>query len=140
MLRQQLLPEGKGDDRALDKALKERGASLNRVREQIAAEVPELLFRMRVVQDKFLKSLREKYNPTDEQVRLMFEQVFPARIFVSAEKHTDKAQARINEAHAALKEGKPFAKSSSNTPTIPTPSKSRADASRAAATTKSKSN
>jgi hypothetical protein len=109
MLRQQLLPEGKGDDRALDKALKERGASLNRVREQIAAEVPELLFRMRVVQDKFLKSQREKYNPTDEQVRLMFEQVFPARIFVSAEKHKDKAQARINEAHAALKAGKPFA-------------------------------
>jgi parvulin-like peptidyl-prolyl isomerase len=109
MLRQQLLPEGKGDDRALDKALKERGASLNRVREQIAAEVPELLFRLRVVQDKFLKSLREKYNPTDEQVRLMFEQVFPARIFVSVEKHKDKAEARIQEAHAALKAGKPFA-------------------------------
>ncbi len=109
MLRQQLLPEGKGDDRALDKALKERGASLNRVREQIAAETPDLLFRMRVAQDKFLKSLREKYNPTDEQVRLMFEQVFPARVFVSVEKHKDKAQARVNEAHAALKAGKPFA-------------------------------
>ncbi|BCW96670.1 MAG: peptidylprolyl isomerase [Fimbriimonadales bacterium] len=109
MLRQQLLPEGKGDDRALDKALKERGASLNRVREQIAAETPDLLFRMRVAQDKFLKSLREKYNPTDEQVRLMFEQVFPARVFVSVEKHKDQAQARINEAHAALKAGKPFA-------------------------------
>jgi len=109
MLRQQLLPEGKGDDRALDKALKERGASLRRVREQIAAETPELLFRMRVVQDKFLKSQREKYNPTDEQVRLMYEQVFPARVFVSVEKHKDKAEARINEAHAALKAGKPFA-------------------------------
>ena len=109
MLRQQLLPEGKGDDRALDKALKERGASLNRVREQIAAQAPDLLFRMRVAQDKFLKSLREKYNPTDEQVRLMFEQVYPARVFVSVEKHKDKAQARINEAHAALKAGKPFA-------------------------------
>lgn len=109
MLRQQLLPEGKGDDRALDKALKERGASLRRVREQIEAEVPDLLFRMRVVNDKFLKSLREKYNPTDEQVRLMFEQVFPARVFVSVEKHKDQAQARINEAHAALKAGKPFA-------------------------------
>lgn len=108
ILRQQLLPEGKGDDRALDKALKERGASLRRVREQIEAEVPELLFRMRVVNDKFLKSLREKYNPTDEQVRLMFEQVFPARVFVSVEKHKDQAQARINEAHAALKAGKPF--------------------------------
>jgi hypothetical protein len=109
MLRQQLLPEGKGDDRALDKALKERGASLKRVREQIAAETPDLVFRMRVVQDKFLKSLREKYNPTDEQVRLMFEQVYPARVFVSVEKHKDKAQARINEAHAALKAGKSFA-------------------------------
>lgn len=109
MLRQQLLPEGKGDDRALDKALKERGASLRRVREQIEAEVPDLLFRMRVVNDKFLKSLREKYNPTDEQIRLMFEQVFPARVFVSVEKHKDQAQARINEAHAALKAGKPFA-------------------------------
>lgn len=109
MLRQQLLPEGKGDDRALDKALKERGASLKRVREQIAAETPDLLFRMRVAQDKFLKSLREKYNPTDEQVRLMFEQVFPARVFVSVEKHKEKAQSRINEAHAALKAGKPFA-------------------------------
>jgi hypothetical protein len=109
MLRQQLLPEGKGDDRALDKALKERGASLARVREQIAAETPDLIFRMRVTQDKFLKSLREKYNPTDEQVRLMFEQVYPARVFVSVEKHKDKAQARINEAHAALKAGKSFA-------------------------------
>ncbi len=109
MLRQQLLPEGKGDDRALDKALKERGTSLRRVREQIAAETPELLFRMRVVQDKFLKSLREKYNPTDEQVRLMFEQVYPARIFVSVEKHKEKAEARIKEAYAALKAGKPFA-------------------------------
>jgi hypothetical protein len=105
MLRQQLLPDGKGDDRALDKALKERGASLARVREQIAAETPDLVFRMRVTQDKFLKSLREKYNPTDEQVRLMFEQVYPARVFVSVEKHKDKAQARINEAHAALKSG-----------------------------------
>jgi len=109
MLRQQLLPEGKGDDRALDKALKERGASLKRVREQIAAETPDLMFRLRVTQDKFLKSLREKYNPTDEQVRLMFEQVYPARIFVSVEKHKDKAEARIKEAHAALKAGKPFA-------------------------------
>jgi hypothetical protein len=109
MLRQQLLPDGKGDDRALDKALRERGASLARVREQIAAETPDLIFRLRVTQDKFLKSLREKYNPTDEQVRLMFEQVYPARIFVSVEKHKDKAQARINEAYAALKAGKPFA-------------------------------
>jgi parvulin-like peptidyl-prolyl isomerase len=109
MLRQQLLPEGKGDDRALDKALKERGTSLRRVREQILAETPELLFRMRIVNDKFLKSLREKYNPTDEQVRLMFEQVYPARIFVSVEKHKEKAEARIKEAYAALKAGKPFA-------------------------------
>jgi hypothetical protein len=109
MLRQQLLHEGKGDDRALDKALKERGTSLRRVREQILAETPELLFRMRVVNDKFLKSLREKYNPTDEQVRLMFEQVYPARIFVSVEKHKEKAEARIKEAYAALKAGKPFA-------------------------------
>jgi hypothetical protein len=109
MLRQQLLPEGKGDDRALDKALKERGTSLKRMREQIAAETPDLMFRLHVVQNKFLKSLREKYNPTDEQVRLMFEQVYPARVFVSVEKHKDKAQARINEAHAALKAGKPFA-------------------------------
>jgi len=109
MLRQQLLPEGKGDDRALDKALKERGASLKRVREQIAAETPDLMFRLRVTQDKFMKSLREKYNPTDEQVRLMFEQVYPARVFVSVEKHKDKAEARIKEAHAALKAGKPFA-------------------------------
>jgi hypothetical protein len=79
------------------------------VREQILAETPELLFRMRVVNDKFLKSLREKYNPTDEQVRLMFEQVYPARIFVSVEKHKEKAEARIKEAYAALKAGKPFA-------------------------------
>ncbi|MCX7926422.1 MAG: peptidylprolyl isomerase [Fimbriimonadales bacterium] len=111
MLRQQLLPEGKGDDRALDKAIRERNPnmSLRRLREQLAAEVPELQFRMFVTQDKFLKSLREKYNPTDEQVRLMFEQVYPARIFVSVEKHKDKAEARIKEAHAALKAGKPFA-------------------------------
>ncbi|MFN3690042.1 MAG: peptidylprolyl isomerase [Fimbriimonadales bacterium] len=110
-LKQQLLPEGKGDDRALDKALRERNPnlSLRRLREQIAAEVPDLQFRISVTQDKFLKSLREKYNPTDEQVRLMFEQVYPARIFVSVEKHKDKAEARIKEAYAALKAGKPFA-------------------------------
>lgn len=110
-LKQQLLPEGKGDDRDLDKALRERNPnmSLRRLREQIAAEVPDLQFRIFVTQDKFLKSLREKYNPTDEQVRLMFEQVYPARIFVSVEKHKDKAEARIKEAHAALKSGKPFA-------------------------------
>ncbi|MCX7992219.1 MAG: peptidylprolyl isomerase [Fimbriimonadales bacterium] len=111
MLRQQLLPEGKGDDRALDKALRERNPnmSLRRLREQLAAEVPDLQFRLFVTQDKFLKSLREKYNPTDEQVRLMFEQVFPARIFVSVEKHKDKAEARIKEAHEALKSGMSFA-------------------------------
>ncbi|MCS7190440.1 MAG: SurA N-terminal domain-containing protein [Fimbriimonadales bacterium] len=111
LLRQQLLPEGKGDDRALEKALRERdpNMSLRRLREQLLAETPELLFRFRVVQDKFLKSLREKYNPTDEQVRLMFEQVYPARIFVSVEKHKDKAEARIKEAYAALKAGTPFA-------------------------------
>ncbi|MCS7208338.1 MAG: peptidylprolyl isomerase [Fimbriimonadales bacterium] len=108
-LRQQLLKDGKGDDRALDKALKERGTSLRQVRGRILAETPEIVFRIRVVRDKFLKSLREKYNPTDEQVRLMFEQVYPARIFVSVEKHKDKAEARIKEAHAALKAGKPFA-------------------------------
>ncbi len=110
-LKQRLLPEGKGDDRDLDKALRERNPnmSLRRLREQIAAEVPDLQFRIFVTQDKFLKSLREKYNPTDEQVRLMFEQVYPARIFVSVEKHKDKAEARIKEAHAALKSGKPFA-------------------------------
>ncbi|GIV09781.1 MAG: hypothetical protein KatS3mg019_1872 [Fimbriimonadales bacterium] len=110
MLRQQLLPEGKGDDRDLDKALKERGASLRQLRERIAAEIPDLQFRMFVTQDKFLKSLREKYNPTDEQVRLMFEQVFPARVFVSVEKHKDKAEARIKEAHQALQSGMQFAK------------------------------
>jgi hypothetical protein len=111
LLRQQLLPEGKGDDRDLDKALRERNPnmSLKRLREQIAAEVPDLQFRMFVTQDKFLKSLREKYNPTDEQVRLMFEQVYPARIFVSVEKHKDKAEARIKEAHEALKSGMTFA-------------------------------
>ncbi len=109
LLRQQLLPEGKGDDRDLDKALKERGASLRQLRERIAAEVPDLQFRILVTQNKFLKSLREKYNPTDEQVRLMFEQVFPMRIFVSVEKHKDKAEARIKEAYEALKAGKPFA-------------------------------
>ncbi|MCS7301139.1 MAG: peptidylprolyl isomerase [Fimbriimonadales bacterium] len=109
MLKQQLLPDGKGDDRALDKALKDRGASLKRVREQLLAEAPELQFRIFVTQDKFLKSTREKYNPTDEQLRLMFEQVFPARIFVSTAKHKDKAEARIKEAYAALKAGKPFA-------------------------------
>ncbi|MFN7018280.1 MAG: peptidylprolyl isomerase [Fimbriimonadales bacterium] len=110
-LKQQLLPEGKGDDRDLDKALRERNPnmSLRRLREQIAAEAPDLQFRITVTQDKFLKSLREKYNPTDEQVRLMFEQVYPARIFVSVEKHKDKAEARIKEAYAALKAGKPFA-------------------------------
>ena len=110
-LKQQLLPEGKGDDRALDKALRERNPnmSLRRLREQIAAEAPDLQFRITVTQDKFFKSLREKYNPTDEQVRLMFEQVYPARIFVSVDKHKDKAEARIKEAYAALKAGKPFA-------------------------------
>lgn len=111
LLRQQLLPEGKGDDRDLDKALRERNPnmSLKRLREQIAAEVPDLQFRIFVTQDKFLKSLREKYNPTDEQVRLMFEQVYPARIFVSVEKHKDKAEARIKEAHQALQSGMKFA-------------------------------
>lgn len=109
VLREQLLPEGKGDDRALDKALRERGTSLRRVREQILAETPEIAFRIQVVQDKFRKSLREKYNPTDEQLRLMFEQVYPARIFVSVNKHKEKAQQRIQEAYNALKAGKPFA-------------------------------
>jgi len=109
VLREQLLPEGKGDDRALDKALRERGTSLRRVREQILAETPEIAFRIQVAQDKFRKSLREKYNPTDEQLRLMFEQVYPARIFVSANKHKEKAQQRIQEAYNALKAGKPFA-------------------------------
>ncbi|MCS7272778.1 MAG: peptidylprolyl isomerase [Fimbriimonadales bacterium] len=108
-LRAQLLPEGKGDDRALDKALRERGSSLRRVREQLLAETPEFLFRLQVVQDKFRKSAQQKYNPTDEQLRLMFEQVYPARIFVSIEKHKDKAQARIQAAYNALKAGKPFA-------------------------------
>ncbi|MDW8107414.1 MAG: peptidylprolyl isomerase, partial [Armatimonadota bacterium] len=108
-LRAQLLPEGKGDDRDLDKALRERGSSLRRIREQLLAETPEFLFRLQVVQDKFRKSAQQKYNPTDEQLRLMFEQVYPARIFVSVEKHKDKAQARIQAAYNALKAGKPFA-------------------------------
>ncbi|MDM7460584.1 MAG: peptidylprolyl isomerase [bacterium] len=109
LVRQQLLPEGKGDDRAFDKALKERGASLRQLRERLEAEVPDLQFRVFVTRDKFLKSLREKYNPTDEQVRLMFENVYPARIFVSVEKHRDQAETRIQQAHAALQSGKPFA-------------------------------
>ncbi len=108
-IRAQLLPEGKGTDNDLDKALRERGASLRQLREQIGAQLPEVALRAQVVSQKFLQSLREKYNPTDEQLRLMFENIFPARIFVSNEKHKEKAQARAREAYEQLKAGKPFA-------------------------------
>ncbi len=108
-IRQQLLPEGKGTDSDLDKALRERGTSLRQLREQLGAQLPEVALRAQVVNQKFLQSLREKYNPTDEQLRLMFENIYPARIFISAEKHKDKAQARAREAYDQLKAGKPFA-------------------------------
>ncbi|MFQ3610950.1 MAG: hypothetical protein SNJ72_05560, partial [Fimbriimonadales bacterium] len=66
-IRQQLLPEGKGTDNDLDKALRERGASLRQLREQMSAQLPEVALRAQVVSQKFLQSLKEKYNPTDEQ-------------------------------------------------------------------------
>lgn len=110
LLRQQLLPDGKGTDRDFGKALRERGTSLKQVRERLLAEVPEFLFKMEVITQKFNKSLEEKYSkPTDEQVRLMFEQIYPARIFVSIEKHKEKAESRAQEAYKALQSGKPFA-------------------------------
>ncbi|MCS7066775.1 MAG: peptidylprolyl isomerase, partial [Fimbriimonadales bacterium] len=108
-LRAQLLPNGKGSDRDLDRALRERGSSLERVKQEALARVPEILFLIEATQSKYLKSLREKYNPTDEQLRLMFENLYPARIFISQEKHKDKAQARAQEAYEQLKAGKPFA-------------------------------
>ncbi len=108
-LKQQLLPEGKGTEADLDKALRERGSSLKLLKERWLAEVPEFLFEAQVIGQKFTKSLEEKYKPTDEQLRLMFERVFPARIFVSVEKHKDKAQERIRQAYEQLKAGKPFA-------------------------------
>lgn len=108
-LKQQLLPEGKGTERDLDKALRERGTSLKLLKERWLAEVPEFLFEGQVIGQKFQKSLEEKYKPTDEQLRLMFERLFPARIYVSVEKHKDKAQARIQQAYEQLKAGKPFA-------------------------------
>ncbi|GIV14122.1 MAG: peptidylprolyl isomerase [Fimbriimonadales bacterium] len=108
--RMQLLPEGKGTDSDLDKALRERGSSLKQLRERLLAEVPEFLFEAQVIGQKFTKSVEEKYaKPTDEQLRLMFEQIYPARIMVSVEKHKDKAEARAQEAYNALKAGKPFA-------------------------------
>jgi hypothetical protein len=73
MLKAQLLPKGKGSDRDLDRALRERGRSLEQVKQELLANVPELLFTIEATQSKYLKSLREKYNPTDEQLRLMFE-------------------------------------------------------------------
>jgi len=108
-IRAQLLPNGKGSDRDLDRALRERGSSLERFKKETLARVPEILFLIEAAQSKYLKSLREKYNPTDEQVRLMFENLYPARIFISQEKHKDKAEARAQEAYAQLKAGKPFA-------------------------------
>lgn len=108
--RMRLLPEGKGSDKDLDKALRERGSSLRQLRERLLAEVPEFLFEAQVIMQKFTKSIEEKYaKPTDEQLRLMFEQVYPARIMVSVEKHKGKAEARAQEAYNALKAGKPFA-------------------------------
>jgi molybdopterin converting factor small subunit len=108
-LRAQLLRNSKGSDRDLDRALKERGTSLDRVKRELLASVPEILFTIEATNAKYIKSLREKYNPTDEQLRLMFENLYPARIFISEEKHKDKAQPRAQEAYEQLKAGKPFA-------------------------------
>jgi len=107
-IRAQFLPNGKGSDRDLDRALKERGSSLERVKQETLARVPETLFMIEATRSKYLKSLREKYNPTDEQLRLMFENLYPARIFISQEKHKDKALSRAQEAYEQLKAGKPF--------------------------------
>lgn len=110
LYRQQMLPEGKGSDNDLDKAFRERGTSLKQVRERLLAEVPEFIFGAQVVGQKFMKSVEEKYaKPTDEQVRLLFEQIYPARIYVSVEKHKEKAEARAQEAYKALQASKPFA-------------------------------
>jgi hypothetical protein len=107
-LRSQLLPQGKGSDRDLDRALKERGRSLEQVKKEILTRVPELLFTIEATQSKYIKSLREKHNPTDEQLRLMFENLYPARIFISQEKHKEQAAARAQQAYEQLKAGKPF--------------------------------
>jgi hypothetical protein len=109
MLKAQLLPKGKGSDRDLDRALRERGRSLEQVKQELLANVPELLFTIEATQSKYLKSLREKYNPTDEQLRLMFENLYPARIFISQEKHKEQAATRAQQAYEQLKAGKPFA-------------------------------
>ncbi len=109
ILRSQLLPNGKGSDRDLDRALKERGSSLRRFEEETLARVPEIMFRIEATQAKYTRSLREKYNPTDEQLRLMFENIFLSRIFISQEKHREKAPTRAQEAYNQLKAGKPFA-------------------------------
>jgi hypothetical protein len=109
MLKAQLLPKGKGSDRDLDRALRERGRSLEQVKQELLANVPELLFTIEATQSKYIKSLREKYNPTDEQLRLMFENLYPARIFISQEKHKEQAATRAQQAYEQLKAGKPFA-------------------------------
>ncbi|GBC93492.1 Foldase protein PrsA [bacterium HR15] len=108
-IRAQLLPNGKGSDRDLDRALRERGKSLEQVKQELLSPIPEIVFTAQATQSKYIKSLHEKYNPTDEQLRLMFENLYPARIFISQEKHKDKAEARAQAAYNQLKAGKPFA-------------------------------
>jgi len=110
--RMQLLPEGKGTDADFDKALRERGASLEMMKERLLAMVPESSLRVQAMYQKWLAGLKQKYTPAnDEQLKQMWLNIYPARIWISTttpKRSKEAAQKRAQEAHDKLKAGASF--------------------------------
>lgn len=110
-MRMQLLPEGKGTDADFDKALRERGGSLSMLKERILAMVPESSMRVQAMYQKWLASLKQKFTPSnDDQLKQMWLNVFPARIWINTSQQRDKeaARKRAQEAYDKLKGGAKF--------------------------------
>lgn len=110
-MRMQILPEGKGTDADFDKALRERGGSLSMLKERILAMVPESSMRVQAMYQKWLAGLKQKFTPANEdQLKQMWLNVFPARIWINTTQQRDKeaARKRAQEAYDKLKGGAKF--------------------------------
>lgn len=110
-MRMQILPEGKGTDADFDKALRERGGSLSMLKERMLAMVPESSMRVQAMYQKWLAGLKQKFTPANEdQLKQMWLNVFPARIWINTTQQRDKeaARKRAQEAYDKLKGGAKF--------------------------------
>ncbi|NUL81180.1 MAG: SurA N-terminal domain-containing protein [Armatimonadetes bacterium] len=107
--RASLLKDGKGTDADLDKEMKKQyGMSLADLEKRFM-EQDETMFVLQATQQKWIDSLKSKYLPNDEQLKLSYDEVETARIVLNSDKRSvEEAKKKAEEAKAAVAGGMKF--------------------------------